>query len=192
MHLLLQRFSKGADDTLGIMYLVQSDGRWDDQGFVLEDETRDRKVAKETCIPAGSYKVVPREVGGLIKKYKKEFKDHHSMLWLHQLNTDGTTVLNAAGAPVIKNAAGDEWQYCYIHRGNHEGNTDGCPLIAWQCDARPDPKTGRRRLMNSNECYDTFRKMIYAAWERGEEVLLAIWESDIAPPQPARRSSNAS
>ena len=184
----MQRYSKGERDTLGIMYVIR-DGVWDDVGHTLEDPVRDVKVKKDTCIPgpvrlpAGHrYVVVPRKVGGKIADYKKEFgADHHSMLWIHQLDEKGKVVTDAKGTPVIRSAAGDEWTYCYIHRGNHEGHTEGCPLIAFGSTTRKDAD-GRRALTDSNRCYDAFRKMVYAAWDAGETVALVVWESDTSPP----------
>lgn len=53
MKIEVKRFDSGLNDTLGRLYI---DGKF--YCYTLEDEKRDVKVKRETCIPCGTYKVV--------------------------------------------------------------------------------------------------------------------------------------
>jgi hypothetical protein len=68
MKLLVERFTSDKDATISTIYL-------DDvfQCFGHEDEYREEKVASETCIPTGSYKVGLRTTGGFLPDTEKSF-----------------------------------------------------------------------------------------------------------------------
>lgn len=62
MKLEVLRFSSGEDSTSGLLFDV-SNGR-EFLAYTLEDEYRDSKKYGETRIPAGTYKIQFRTVGG--------------------------------------------------------------------------------------------------------------------------------
>lgn len=104
MNLIITRFSSGSDDTLGLLHIEDKFA-----AFTLEDEFRTIKVAGETRIPAGTYRILLRNEGGLTEKYKQRFPDiHKGMLWLQDV-------------------PGFEW--IYIHCGNKDEHTEGCILV---------------------------------------------------------------
>lgn len=75
----------------------------------LEDEFREHKVAAETRIPAGTYRLTLRKAGGHHEKYARRFNSmHKGMLW-------------------VRDVPGFEW--ILIHCGNTEADTAGCLLV---------------------------------------------------------------
>ena len=63
MHLHLMRISTGEESTTGALYI---DGEFG--CFTLEDTKRSKKIAGETRIPDGLYRIVLRNEGSLSKK----------------------------------------------------------------------------------------------------------------------------
>ena len=108
MKLKVLRYSGGDDTTLGVLLdVTHNTSRF--LCYTLEDEGRDVKVAGETRIPSGEYKVTLRTVGGKHAKYKRRFPDmHKGMLWVR-------------GVP--------GFTYVLIHIGNTEDDTEGCLLL---------------------------------------------------------------
>ena len=89
MELEVLRFSSGSDSTNGALFDVSD--RIDGRKFLcytLEDEQRDKKIKGETRIPAGSYEIRIRRIGGFNERYSKRFgKMHRGML--HIINVPG-------------------------------------------------------------------------------------------------------
>jgi hypothetical protein len=77
--------------------------------FGLEDEYRADKVAGETRIPEGRYKVGVRDVGGFHGRYSAKFPSFHKGM---------LQVLNVPG-----------FEYILIHIGNTDEGTAGCLLV---------------------------------------------------------------
>lgn len=105
MKLLLERFGFGRTSTLSEFWVDTTLA-----AFAIEDERRKVKVAGETCIPTGTFHVKLRTEGGMHPKYAARFGDmHKGMLWLQDV---------------------PGFEYVYLHTGNRESQSDGCPLIA--------------------------------------------------------------
>ena len=135
MILTLERFHSTHDATLGILWL-----NCKFECFTLEDEYRPEKVASDTRIPEGKYRIRPRTAGGMIQRYKERFPWHKGMLWLQDVQ-------------------GFEW--IYIHVGNTDADTEGCILVGSGCD--PD----KMRLHASVPAYERLYDAVYAAAEAG-------------------------
>jgi hypothetical protein len=104
MKVLLERFGFGRNSTLGELWIDSTL-----MAFTIEDERRKVKKPGETCIPTGHYKLGLRTEGGMHPKYAKLFPTlHKGMLWL----------LDVPG-----------FEYVYLHIGNTEADSEGCPLI---------------------------------------------------------------
>jgi len=104
MKLLLERFHKSDDFTIGKLFI---DGTF--ECYTLEDEFRSVKVMHETRIPAGMYEIKLRTFGGHHEKYKLKFPEFHKgMLWLQNV-------------PNFKDIL--------IHIGNTDEDTSGCLLL---------------------------------------------------------------
>jgi|TARA_Y100000310_G_scaffold12531_2_gene12901 hypothetical protein len=134
MKITVNRFISDDDATLSS---IAVDGRF--VCFGLEDEYRETKVAGETRIPAGAYKVGIRDVGGFHNRYTRKFPDFHK------------------GMLEIKDVP--NFKYILIHIGNTDGNTDGCLLVGKGCDT-----TNELRVNNSTGAYkDIYKQVIDSA-----------------------------
>lgn len=136
MKLLLERMVSDDEVTIGMLWL-------EDRAvcFTLEDEYRTVKVAAETRIPAGTYRIAPRTEGGMIQRYKRRFPWHKGML--HLLDVPG-------------------FKYVYIHVGNTDADTAGCILVGRGADL------GRMSIQGSVPAYQALYGKIYDAAEAGE------------------------
>lgn len=148
MHLTLTRFLSDAEATLGVL-------RLDDTPFcfTLEDEHREEKVAAETRIPAGTYRIGVRHESPMVTRYKKRFPWHMGML--HLLMVPG-------------------FQWIYIHIGNFEKDTAGCILVAQKARVMAGRKP-RFTLQDSTAAYEALYKQVYA---EAEMLQLAITIED--------------
>jgi len=108
MKLEVIRFNKGKDSTNGILFDITDDKR-KFLCYTLEDESRTEKVAGETCIPEGEYRIGFRTVGGFHTKYAHRFADIHMGM------------LEILDIPNFK--------YVLIHCGNTDEDTAGCLLV---------------------------------------------------------------
>jgi len=148
MDIVLERFGFGRDSTLGELRV---DGLF--LCYTLEDERRTVKVQGETCIPVGRYPVRLRIEGGLHEKYRARFPNlHRGMLW-------------------VQNVPGFQW--IYLHIGNDETETDGCPLVGRVPVILPD---GEFKVASSTEAYLILYGRVSGAMAEGDAVTLEIRE----------------
>ena len=84
MELEVLRFSSQKDSTNGILFDVTEGRKF--LSYTLEDEYRKEKVAGETRIPAGTYKITLRTTGGFHGRYEKKYGQmHKGMLWVRDV-----------------------------------------------------------------------------------------------------------
>lgn len=102
MQLTLQRQFAIGDATIGTLCI---DGEF--QCFTLEDVIREKKIAKTTAIPAGTYQVVLCE--------SPRFSDSYEEKGLGRI------------VPLIDGVPG--YSGVRIHVGNRASHTDGCVLV---------------------------------------------------------------
>lgn len=100
----LIRFAHGKDATLGCLRLTG-----ELLCFTLEDERRAVKVAGETRIPAGEYRLRLRDWGGFHERYSKQWPDMHKGM------------IELADVPGFTNVL--------LHLGNTDDDTAGCLLV---------------------------------------------------------------
>ena len=86
MKLEVLRFSSQKDSTNGLLFDI-TDGR-EFLAYTLEDEKREDKVMHETRIPAGTYKIKLRTVGGFHGRYEKKYGSMHKGM-LHVQDVPG-------------------------------------------------------------------------------------------------------
>ncbi len=141
MNLRIRRFAHLPECTIGAFYI---DGRFD--AFTLEDEGRVIKVAGETRIPAGTYKVTLQTAGRLHEKYKGKFPEHRGMLLLNDV--PGFTGI-------------------MLHVGNKDADTDGCPLLG-------DIAMSAGELANSTGAYRRVYGQVSNAILAGEPVSITV------------------
>lgn len=153
MKLEVLRFSSQDDSTLGVLSDV-TDGR-KFLAFTLEDEYRETKVAGETRVPAGTYKITLRTVGGFHTKYAAKYGAmHKGMLW-------------------VRDVPG--FEFILIHTGNTDEHTDGCLLVG---NTSQQNVTKNGFIGESGDAYKRIYPKIAAALELGEEVTITYVDHD--------------
>ena len=101
----------------------------------------------ETRIPAGTYEVTLRTVGGFHGKYSKRFSDiHKGMLW-------------------VRDVPG--FEYILIHCGNDDDDTSGCLLVG---NTQTENASSDGFVGSSTNAYKKIYVPISEALERGEKV----------------------
>ena len=157
MELEVVRFSSESDSTNGILF--DSSNTLDGKKFLcytLEDEERKSKVKGETRIPAGSYKIKVRKVGGFHSKYKKRFGTAHRGM-LHVVDVPG-------------------FEYILIHCGNTDEHTAGCLLVGDSQENNQIIKNGF--IGKSTQAYKRIYPPIAEAIENGESVTIEYIDLD--------------
>ena len=149
MKLRVIRYFSSDDFTLG-MLLDETDGKHF-LCYTLEDEHREEKVMHETRIPAGTYNITLRTVGGFHGRYTKKYGDmHKGMLW-------------------VRDVPG--FEYILIHTGNTDEHTSGCLIVGNSSD--------RKGFIGSSvSAYKRIYPAIAEALERGEEVTITYENYD--------------
>ena len=146
MKIKVIRYSSGKEATLGLMFI---DGKF--ACYTLEDEFRTEKVYGETRIPAGTYEVKLRTVGGFNERYKAKFPDiHKGMLWLQDV---------------------PNFQYILIHIGNDDDDTAGCILVG---NTSEENITKKGFIGKSTPAYKRIYPLIAEAIEAGVEVTIEV------------------
>jgi hypothetical protein len=155
MKLEVLRFSSQEDSTNGILFDVTG-GERKFLCYTLEDEYREKKVAGETRIPAGTYDIVLRTVGGFHSRYVKKYGEmHKGMLW----------VWDVPG-----------FEYILIHTGNTDEHTAGCLLVGDTQQANFGSSNGM--VGSSVNAYKRIYPPIAAAIESGEKVTITYTDFD--------------
>ena len=151
MRLRLERFSGGADSTLGALFI---DNRF--KCFTCEDQHQAaEKIHGETRVPAGTYWLQLRKEGGFHQRYAARFGDmHKGMIHL-------TSVPN--------------FKYVLIHIGNDDDDTAGCLLVGMGARALGH---GGGSVQSSTVAYKLIYPPIAAALENGRDVSIDILDRD--------------
>ena len=148
MKLRVLRFSSQGDSTSGVLFDVTNGIKF--LCYTLEDEYRKNKVRSETRIPAGTYKLEFRKVGGFNERYGKRFpKIHRGML-------------EVRGVP--------NFNYVLIHCGNDDDDTGGCLLVGSSQTSNLEKANGF--IGGSTTAYKKIYPPIAKALEMGEEVTI--------------------
>lgn len=150
MKITVDRFKSDDETTLS---LVSINGRF--ECFGLEDEYREEKVAGETRIPAGVYKIRFRNWGGFYSRYLKRFPDFHASGMLQVMDVPNFTSI-------------------LIHMGNKDKDTAGCLLVG--VNAVGDH--GDMSLGNSRGAYKKFYRRVKEALSIGEKVTIEYVDND--------------
>ena len=146
MKITLQRSASNQNETVGILSI---DGI--PSCVTCEDEKRNVKLAKETRIWAGTYKLGLRTEGGHHEKYAKQFPAIHKGM------------LELQGVP--------QFQFILIHIGNTESDTDGCILVGEKIYIG---ESGKMSIENSTLAYQRVYKKIIDEISSGAEVWITI------------------
>ena len=144
MSLRIVRVAEGKNSTLSHLYLGN---RF--LCYLLEDRVREVKIAGQTAIPVGSYKLVLNTTGKMNTRYSRAFPKMHKGM------------VEIVGLP--------NFDFVYIHIGNYHTETAGCPLVGtfWQ---RTEEDYVVKR---SRECYLWLYPKLVALIESGDcEVVI--------------------
>lgn len=155
MHFIQQRYSDDGDSTLSLLLKIIQMGNSDRRvhwfADILEDEFREEKLAKETRIPAGIYKLgIRKEVTPLTVKYRKRYP-----AWFEFF----IEVLNVPN-----------FKYIYFHSGITDDWTDGCILLA----LNRTRSNGKQSLVESAQGMKKFYDEVYDYLKKGNEVIYEI------------------
>ena len=155
MQLEVLRYSSQKDSTNGLLFDV-SNGDRKFLCFTLEDEHRDTKVNSETRIPAGTYKITLRTVGGFHGRYINKYGDmHKGMLW-------------------VRDVPG--FEYILIHTGNTDEHTAGCLLLG---DSQQTNFGNSNGFVGSSvNAYKRVYPVIAKLLEKGEKVTITYVDFD--------------
>lgn len=115
---------------------------------ILEDGFNFPKIAKETRIPAGKYRLVLREEGTHHQKYSKMFSFHVGMIQLEDVK---------------------DFKYILIHIGNTVKDTEGCLLTG--STFKFNPTTSNYELKKSTVAYIKAYKKIIEVMNSGETFI---------------------
>lgn len=118
------------------------------QCFTLEDMKQEVKVPGETRIPPGVYRIKLRTVGRLHEKYRDRYTFHAGMLWLQDV---------------------PDFEWIYLHTGNVEEDTRGCPLVGQGATL-----SGRGAVHDSRSAYTALYPGVSKAILAGTEVYIGV------------------
>ncbi len=145
MELVVNRYNSEKNYTDGLLFI---DGKF--ECYTIEDENREVKVAGETRIPNGRYKVELRTEGGFHSKYTEKFGSgfHRGMLWIKDV---------------------PNFEYILIHCGNTDKDTAGCLLVGSTADK------DKNFIGGSVNAYKTMYPKVLQAIENGENVYITFF-----------------
>jgi hypothetical protein len=154
MKLEVLRVSSDTDSSSGLVFNVTEGRKF--LCYSLEDEYRNKKVKHETRVPAGTYQIQLRKVGGFNARYAKKYGDFHKGM-LHVQDVPG-------------------FEYILIHTGNTDEHTSGCLIVG-------DSQENNQLLKNgfigkSVQAYKRIYTPIATALENGEEVTITYVDYD--------------
>ena len=150
MELKVVRFDDSGDATLGLLFI---DGEF--ECFTLEDEYQEKKVKGETRIPAGTYDIKLRTVGGFDARYTKKFGEEFHKGMLHVQDVPN-------------------FEYILIHIGNTDENTAGCLLVGKSSDMKGF-------IGNSGSAYTDMYPKVAKQLEAGKKVTIEYVDLDRNP-----------
>ena len=154
MKLEILRVSSDVDSSSGLVFDITNGRKF--LCYSLEDEYRNDKVMHETRVPAGTYQIQLRKVGGFNARYAKKYGDFHKGM-LHVQDVPG-------------------FEYILIHTGNTDEHTSGCLIVG-------DSQENNQLLKNgfigkSVQAYKRIYTPIATALENGEEVTITYVDYD--------------
>jgi hypothetical protein len=142
------RVSSQKDSTSGLLFEINN-GKRTFLCYTLEDEQRDVKVWGETRIPAGTYKLKLRTVGGFHTRYLSRYGAdfHKGMIWVQDV---------------------PGFEFILWHAGNTDENTAGCLLLGNSQESNIVKKDGF--IGASRNAYQFVYPRVVAALEAGLNV----------------------
>ena len=155
MKLEVIRFSSQKDSTNGLLMDVTDEIKF--LCYTLEDEHREDKIMSETRIPAGTYKLKLRKVGGFHGRYAGKYGAMHKGM------------IHVQDVPNFK--------YILWYTGNTDEHTAGCLLLG---DTQYQNITKRPNgfIGSSVDAYKRVYPAIAEAIVRGDDVEVTYIDHD--------------
>jgi hypothetical protein len=157
MDLRVLRYSPQINDTLGIL----KDENADFFSYTCEDEEREKghKVAKETAIWDGRYKLgIRKELTELTKKHREVYNKTAIDGVVEEWFKFHIEILNIP-----------DFTGVYVHSGNTEAQTDACLLLG---DSANNNRFDKGRIDNSLRAVKRFYKKYYPMLEEDKEIYI--------------------
>ena len=154
MKLEVLRVSSDVDSSSGLVFDITNGRKF--LCYSLEDEYRNDKVMHETRVPAGTYQIQLRKVGGFNARYAKKYGDFHKGM-LHVQDVPG-------------------FEYILIHTGNTDEHTSGCLIVGDSQENNQIVKDGF--IGKSVQAYKRIYPAIADAILNGEEVTITYTDYD--------------
>ena len=155
MELEVLRFSSQKDSTNGLLFDITG-GKRRFLCYTLEDEYREDKVAGETRVPAGTYRITLRTTGGFHGRYLKKYGEmHKGMLWVRDV---------------------PNFEYILIHTGNTDEHTAGCLLVGDSQQTNFGDSDGF--VGSSTQAYKRIYPMVAEVLEGGGDVTISYRDFD--------------
>lgn len=182
MKLQLLRINSGVDATSGVLFRQYPEGDRKFLCYTLEDQPQEKKVYAETRIPAGTYDIRFRTVGGFDTRYKKKYGTafHKGMLELHNKGQDSVV------------GSGDmTFKYVLIHKGNSsDPHSAGCILVGDAQDNNDIKPEGW--ISYSGQAYERVYSLIRDELMAGATVEIEIidYEEGMTSSSTATKSSH--
>lgn len=152
MELEIWRYNSDNDSTIG--FLMHREVNYQMLCHTCEDGWRLDKVAGETRIPPGRYRLDLRHDGPMHERYQARYgAKHRGMIW-------------------IRDVPGFEW--IYMHVGNDEEDTAGCPLLGDTADQ------DARTVGSSRTAYERVYPLLSHRLVMAQPVFLTIRDFDRA------------
>lgn len=142
MRLHVQLIAETPDSTLSVLTIA---GEF--VCFVLEDGYREKKIAGETRIAPGVYRVEQRKEGHFFEQYRAQFRHGYA--------------LELKGVP--------NFQYILLHIGNTVHDTRGCLLVGLGVGFN-----GNFAVNQSTAAYLQLYEMVKLAFDKGEVVEVEV------------------
>ena len=150
------RISSGKDSTSGMLFEVDNNRRTF-LAYTLEDEQRDVKVWGETRIPAGTYKLKLRTVGGFHTRYLGKYGDIFHKGMIHVQDVPG-------------------FEYILWHTGNTDEHTAGCLILG---NTQTNNRIAKDGFIGSSvDAYKFVYPRVAAAIEAGLDVEVTYIDYD--------------
>ena len=152
MYVDLCRLINHSDNTVGAWYVNGKFISW-----ILEDEYRKDKLYEETRIDDGIFELKLRTDGGMNVKYKAHYDKvkgvgwHLGMLWI-------------TGLP--------RHEWVYLHVGNTDDDTAGCPLAGQQVYVDSD----RTKVTYSRRAYEAIYPIVANHISAGKRAFIRIYD----------------
>lgn len=151
MLLEIKRINDDGDSTIGLLY---ADGKF--ICFTLEDQYQEEKVMHETRIPAGVYAIGWQKAETkMTLRYRKKYPWFHYHIHIQNI---------------------PDFSGVYIHSGNTDDHTSGCPLVG---DTLVNNTVDEGKVYSSAQAFERLYKLLRPFLDKDSEVKIKITDEEI-------------